>query len=386
MLQRRRLAWFALGCGTALAAACSGGSNLPSPKGLPPNPHTLAVERVWERNVGGGGGNQLLGLAAGAGSGEVVAAGVHGNVAAFAAKSGEQDWRSHVKKQRLSAGPAIGDGVVVVGTRSGDVVALDAATGAPKWTHFVGAPVIASPAIGSGVVVVKTIAGAVVGLAPATGKELWTVTESTPSLTLRFDTRPLVVDGVAYAGFADGKALAVDAGTGKQVWRKQVASGQGGNLVANMVDVGGLMGFAGGDLYVATYQGRLAALDSASGAILWSREVSSYTGVALDASHAYVSDAEGRVHAYDLVTGVPDWTYDKLGYRGLSAAVPIGPVVAVGDKFGWLHFIGRDDGHYLDRVRVSGSAIRMPPVVSGNLLIVLAGDGTLAAYRVAQPK
>lgn len=364
-------------------SACSGGSNLPPPEPLPPNPQALKVALVWSQNVGGGGDGQLLGLAPGTQDDLVAAASAHGNVMVFDAATGKRQWSRHVKG-RLSAGPAIGAGIVVVTKRNGNVVALDAKTGAPKWNQFIGAPVIANPAIGSDVVAVKTIAGTLIGLSPETGEELWTVNENVPSLTLRFDTRPLIADGVVYAGFADGKVAAVNPETGKELWRKQIAQGQGGNLVADMVDVGGLLAYAAGDLYVATYQGRLAALDASSGQVLWGRDVSSYTGVTLDAAHVYVADAEGRVSAFDLVTGVPEWSNDKLGYRGLSVAVPFGPVVAVGDKKGYLHFIDRDKGTYLDRVHVSDGAIRMPPVVVDGLLIVLDGDGRLAAYRLPQ--
>lgn len=380
----RRL-WPAIGGVLAVLAACSSGSNMPPPAPLPPNPNHVKIARVWSQDVGGSGGRQLLGLAPDSAADVVVAASAGGNVVAVDAHSGAVKWRRHLRAH-LGGGPAIGDGLVAVGTRSGDVIALDAATGKSEWQHYVGAPVNVAPAIGNGLVVAKTIAGALTGLAGKTGEVVWTQSESVPSLSLRFDTRPLIVNGVVYAGFADGKVMAVDVVTGKEEWRKQVASGQGGNPVADIIDVGGLMAFAAGDLYVATYQGRLAAIDAGSGQIIWSREISSYTGVTLDPSHVYVSDAEGRVHAFDLVTGVPTWVYDKLGYRSLSAAVPFGSTVAVGDSSGYLHFMSRDKGAYLGRVKVGDGAVRMAPVVVGNRLIALDVDGTLAAYRLANAK
>ncbi len=372
--------------GMALLFGCSSNYNQKPPKPLPPNPHAVSVQRVWSHNVGGGGGRQLLGLAAGIGAGpggpEVFAASTHGHVAAYDAGTGKRLWSKHVKKERLSGGPVAGDGIVVVGTRSGDAVALAASDGKLEWKQYVGAPVLAAPAIGTSIVAVRTIAGDLVGLSPKTGAIVWRTSEAQPSLTLRFGIEPLIVNGTVFGGFADGSVIAVDAATGKEQWRRQVGQPSGNNPVANLVNVGGVMDFAGGDLYVATYQGRLAAIDAISGQVLWSRKLSSYTGVSLDGVHVYVSDAAGTVHAYDLVTGVPDWADSVLGYRRLSAAVPFGKLVAVGDRFGWLHFLDRDNGHYLGRVKVGGGAIRMPPVVVGNLLVVLDDDGTLAAYTL----
>ncbi len=364
----------------AALAACAS-SNLSSPSPLPVNPHQIMVQTDWSVNVGGGGGDQLLGLAPDAGDGLIVAASAGGHVVAINASNGHIEWQRHVKGQ-LSGGPAIASGLVALGTRSGDVVALDATTGKTQWIRQVGAPVIVSPAIGSGKVVVDTLAGNLVALDAATGKTQWTQANAAPSLSLRTATRPLLVDGVVYGGFADGKTMAVDITTGKLLWLKRIAAGRGGNVVTNMVDVGRQMAYAGGDLYVVTYQGDLAAVVAGNGQVVWSRKISSYTGVTLDATHLYVSDASGRIHAYDLVTGVPLWTYGKLGYRDLSATVSYGSLVVAGDRFGFLHFLDRNTGHYLGRIKMGDGAVRMAPIVVGKQLIVLGEGGELVAYRV----
>jgi outer membrane protein assembly factor BamB len=363
----------------ALAACVS--SNLPSPNPLPVNPHRVKVHADWSVNVGSGGGDQLLGLAPDVGDGLIVAASAGGHVVAVNASNGHIAWQRHVKG-RLSGGPAIAGGLIALGTRSGEVIALDAATGKMQWTRQVGAPVIVSPAIGNGEVVVNTLAGNLVALDAKTGIKQWAQANAAPSLSLRTATRPLLVDGVVYGGFADGKVMAVDMVTGKQLWLRRIAAGRGDNLVANMVDVGRQMVYAGGDLYVATYQGNLAAVVAGSGQVVWNRKVSSYTGVTLDAAHLYVSDAGGRIHAYDLVTGVPLWTYDKLGYRNLSAPVSYGSLVVAGDRFGFLHFLDRNTGHYLGRIKMGDGAVRMAPIVVGKQLIVLGAGGELVAYRV----
>lgn len=376
----------ALAVGLCLAlSACSSGSNLPPPNRLPANPHKAKLTRIWSHDVSGGGGEQLLGLAPSAHRGDVFVAGANGWVAAFAVSNGKQVWSRHVKHGRLSGGPAVGEGTVVVGNRMGYVTALNSRTGRVEWRSFVGAPVLSNPAIAPGVVAVKTIAGGLVGLDLKTGARLWAVSEQAPSLTLRYGSVPLIVKGSVYAGFADGRVIAVNASTGKMRWHTQVAVGRGANQIANLVDVGGLLGYAAGDLYAVTYQGRLAAINATSGQIVWSQLLSSFTGLTLTASRIYVSDSAGHVHAFDLVTGVPDWVYSKLAYRGLSAPVPFHHTVVVGDHFGWLHIISAAKGQYLGRVKVGDSAIRMPPIVIGNELIVLTNGGSLSAYRLVSP-
>ncbi len=367
------------GLSVGLAACASSNTHQPAP--LPVNPGKISVQQDWSIDVGGGGGNQLLGLAPDATEGLIVAASAGGDVVAVNSKNGTIKWRRHLNI-RASGGPAIGAGVVAVGTRTGNVIALDASNGHTLWKHYVDSPVIVAPAIGGGNVVVNTMAGDLMALNVHSGAEQWTQSNQAPSLSLRTATRPLIVNGDVYGGFADGRVMAVSAGSGKQLWAKQIAAGHGGNIIADMVDVGRQMAFASGDLYMATYQGKLAAVAANTGQVIWSRDLSSYTGVTLDGAHLYSSDAEGRVHAFDLVTGVPKWTYGKLAYRGLSAPRSYGSTVAVGDRFGYLHFIDRNTGKYLGRIDVDDGALRMSPIVVGQRLIVLGQGGDLVAYQV----
>ncbi|HYW75783.1 MAG TPA: outer membrane protein assembly factor BamB [Gammaproteobacteria bacterium] len=361
-------------------AACSS-SNIHQPNPLPVNPGKVRVQQDWSVDVGGGGGDQLLGLAPDASGAMLVAASAGGHVVAVNTANGRIKWQRYLKV-RASGGPAIGAGVVVVGTRAGNVIALDASNGHTLWKHYVNSPVIVAPTIGSGHVIVNTLAGDLMSLDAHTGSLQWTQSNKAPSLSLRTATRPLIFNGSVYGGFADGKVMAVSAGSGKQLWLKQIAVGQAGNIVGDMVDVGRQMAYTGGDLYVATYQGKLAAVAAGSGQVIWSRDLSSYTGVTLDGANLYSSDAEGRVHAFDLVTGLPKWTYGGLAYRRLSAPRSYGSVVAVGDHFGYLHFIDRNTGKYLGRIDLDDGALRMAPIVAGSQLIVLGQDGDLVALQV----
>jgi len=116
-----------------------------------------------------------------------------------------------------------GDGSVVVGTRSGDVVVLAGADGAEIWRTAVGAGISFSPALApdDGVVVVSE-GGEVVSLDPQ-GGERWRYPLGTPA-----GAAPSVAgDGVVYAPGLDG-VLRVLAADGSLV----VAASLGGPNVA----------------------------------------------------------------------------------------------------------------------------------------------------------
>src|ERR1700682_6353045 len=114
-----------------IAGGCSKDKDVEPPAALLKFPHSLPVKKLWGDNVGGG-KKQLklrLGLGPALDNGVVFAASSHkGEVLAVALDTGKQIW---VKKLKLplSAGPAAGLGMVVLGSSKGTVIALDAATG-----------------------------------------------------------------------------------------------------------------------------------------------------------------------------------------------------------------------------------------------------------------
>ncbi|MDA1193268.1 MAG: PQQ-binding-like beta-propeller repeat protein, partial [Candidatus Poribacteria bacterium] len=67
----------------------------------------------------------------------------------------------------------VGGGLVYVGTYHGTLHALDAASGAERWTYSAGAPILHSPAYADGAVYFGTARGKVIAL-NADGSHRWT--------------------------------------------------------------------------------------------------------------------------------------------------------------------------------------------------------------------
>jgi outer membrane protein assembly factor BamB len=126
----------------------------------------------------------------------------------------------------------------------------------------------------------------------------------------------------------------------------------------------------------------VACFELANGRQVWARELSSLTGVKLDARYAFVSDDRGGVHALDRSNGRSVWKQDKLGYRQLSQPGSAGNVVAVGDFQGYVHFLSRDSGAFLARYASGGGAVRAAPVSLPSSLLFQTQDGTLVALSL----
>jgi outer membrane protein assembly factor BamB len=134
-------------------------------------------------------------------------------------------------------------------------------------------------------------------------------------------------------------------------------------------------------LYVATYQGRISSLDWTSGRILWTHDISSYTGMAADDNAVYLSDTEGTLWKFHADDGVVNWHDYTLRYRVISGPALIGHYVVVGDAEGYLHWLNKQDGHVADRISL-GSAIYAAPISENGVLYALTNKGSLAAYAL----
>ena len=79
-------------------------------------------------------------------------------------------------------------------------------------------------------------------------------------------------------------------------------------------------------------------------------------------------------------TGVSGWEEDALERREITGPAGAGSVVIVGDFEGYVHFLDATSGDFVARRRVSNAAIVAAPLVVGELVYVLATDGTLAVF------
>ena len=85
--------------------------------------------------------------------------------------------------------------------------------------------------------------------------------------TYSFEASPLVVEGVMYVSGPDGKVWAIDAATGEELWRYKWASPYDVSLCCGNVNRGVAVGH--GKVYMYTLNAHLIALDAQTGDLVW---------------------------------------------------------------------------------------------------------------------
>ncbi|MCP3670700.1 MAG: outer membrane protein assembly factor BamB [Gammaproteobacteria bacterium] len=358
-------------------------SNVEPPAELVELKSSLGVRKLWSTSVGSGSSDDRVKLVPYVQGNRVYVADREGMVKALDSGSGRIVWSVEKEGLEISGGPGAGGGLVLIGTSNGEVVALSEQDGSEKWRARVSSEVLSVPKIAMGVVVVHTIDGKLYAMDASDGKLKWVYDRSIPVLTLHGNSSPVISGSSVICGFASGKLISFDLESGQQMWESTIAVPTGRSELERMVDIDGDPVVHSGMVYVATYQGQLAAVVEGSGDVVWRRKFSSYAGLGTDSKNLYVSDAQDMVWAIDPKNSSSMWKQSKLHGRKLSAPAVLGGYVVVGDFEGYLHWMSPEDGHMVARTRVGDQPITTSPVIDGKVAYVLGDGGELAAIAIS---
>jgi quinohemoprotein ethanol dehydrogenase len=146
-------------------------------------------------------------------------------------------------KYSFEATPLVKDGIMYISTGNDDVFALNAKTGEILWEHWSGIGQTISTvccgwlnrglAMGEGMLFIGQLDANVVALDIKTGKEVWRTPVEDWHNGYGITNAPLYFDGIVYSGITGGefgirgRLTALDAKTGKILWRAYTLPGPG---------------------------------------------------------------------------------------------------------------------------------------------------------------
>ena len=363
---------------------------------------SVRISTEWSKKVGKGLGKKYVRLTPRIVADQIIAADSYGYVVSLNRFNGKQTWSSRIGEPAkrgivnsmkpmgrkdlgfVSGGVGSGEGLVVLGTTSGEVIALDAGDGSERWRSSVSSEVLSAPAVGREQIFVQSNDGRLAALDIETGERRWRFDSQVPLLTLRGSSSPVLANGLVYTGFANGKVAAFREETGEQVWEQRIMLPQGRSDLDRIVDVDGSPMLAGGLIYAVSFQGRLKSMRANDGAVRWEKDSSSFLDLALGYGQVYVVDDADTVTAVEVEDASIVWVQNGLGYRKLSAPVAFSNYLVVGDDEGYLHVMAQSDGRFLGRKKINGSGLRSNMIVADGILYCFANDGRLTALTISE--
>lgn len=169
--------------------------------------------------------------------------------------------------------------------------------------------------------------------------------------------RPTVVDGVLYADSTDGKLVAMDAASGKTLWSKSSRThgwfGWGDKKRKDAVYAGG-PAVTGDLLAVGTLDGHVYGVNAKDGSPRWEAELDAevLTSPVIVGDLVVARTGDGRVYALDSTNGQRRWVYDQstvplLSLRGNGPLLVANGVLFFGSDDGKLIALRLDNGSKL---------------------------------------
>jgi outer membrane protein assembly factor BamB len=390
------------GCSTIKGWFGGSKTSAAEPAELQKMTNAIAVKRLWSTDVGSGEGKLWLRQKPALSGNKVFAVGDTGRVRAIDAATGKTlweskalemkssgsrllFWRKHSTETGLTSSAGVGGGLVVVGGRNGEIIALDAETGSKKWSSKITSEVISTPLVADDRVVVRSGDGRVFGFDIADGTRKWVFDHTLPSLSVRGNGSPVLGAGVVYVGYEDGTVVMLRTTDGLQGWEQAIADPDGRTELDRAADVDGEIQVGGDAVFATSFHGQSMALSLNNGRPIWTRDIGSYGGLAMNESMVIVADKQGVVHGLSRTDGSGTWKQEGLQRRMLTTPVIQGNYAVVGDLEGYLHWMKLETGEIVARVRVQNAFLRGTPVISDDgVLYALTTEGELAAYKLDQ--
>lgn len=223
-------------------------------------------------------------------------------------------------------------------------------------------------------------------------RELWSADlDYASDPTLRTAAAPIVADGRLFCMDSGGIVYAIDAKTGKRLWRRSVTiQGKDGQ-------VGGALAYSNGMLIINTSFSESMAVSAATGKIVWRIKLPAPAkgdAITIRDGKAFMLCMNSSLNVVDIQTGKILWTHSGIlsdvGYLGsASVAIDDDAVYAVypsGEIFALL----LENGSVLWDAMVSKFSLtntsetyvhpRACPVVKGHHLYVVAANGQTLAF------
>lgn len=356
---------------------------------------TKQPQKIWSSSIGKGARKNLPLTTQPVVIGQsIFALDTQANLTAFDTATGKRRWSVDVgdpveDDAVISGGIAADNNVIFITAGYDELVAVNAQDGKILWRAKLTAPSRAAPTVAHGRVFVTTLSNSLLALDAANGTVLWEFAGLGQSTGLVGAASPAVSGDLVVPAFSSGELYALRAGNGSVTWSDNLAGTLRLGGLSTLSDIRGLPVIVDNVVYAISFGGKMAAIDLATGARLWQRDISGAKTPWIAGNRVFLISSDSQVMSLDRDTGAIVWISQLARYQNAkdksNLIIWTGPMMAGGrlisfSSDGRIAEIDPTQGTLI-REWKNGDKMNVSPIIAGGVLYILSDDGTLTAYK-----
>ena len=300
-------------------------------------------------------------------------------------ETGETLWQKNVETY-ITSGVSGDDENIYFSTSDGFLWCMNH-EGELIWKTLLDGIINSLPIIYDSKIVVKINSYKIIQLNTKNGSVVWKYQAAIPPLTYKSEGKLVYSDNVVYLGLPGGKLIAIDSPTGGLVWESNISRAKGATDIERANDITSHPIIDGPVIYGVSTNGDISSLNRRNGKTIWTKPLSSFYGMAFDGLSLFVTHDTGSIYSVNKDDGEVKWRQSALKYRKVRTGTLIKDYIVFGDYDGYIHFLSINDGSIYERIKLDDSQILNNIIqIDDSLLLLMTAVGDIICMKVGAEK
>ena len=340
------------------------------------------IKEIWSENIGEHNGNNLDIFYI---DDFIYVATSDGTIKKIDSKSGNKSWEKNIDLT-ITSGISGSSESLLFSTADGFIWCMNH-EGELIWKTLLEGEINSLPLVYDEKIVVKLNSYQIIQLSEKDGSIIWKYQAAIPPLTFKSEGKLVQSNKVVYLGLPGGKLIAIDSPTGGLVWESNISRSRGSTDIERANDITSHPIIDGPVIYGITTNGDISALDRRNGKTIWTKPLSSFYGMTFDGFNLFVSHDTGSIYSVNKDDGEVKWRQAGLKHRRIRTGTMIGDYIIYGDYFGYVHLLDVNNGDIIGRIKLEDSQIlNNITKIDDSLVALMTAEGDLICLKIGDKK
>ncbi len=289
----------------------------------------------------------------------------------------------------ISGGIGIEGNTIVVSSGFGEVIALEAQSGAILWRVKTEAPVHTAPLVANNRAFVVSNDSQLYAINIKDGEIIWTQNAIAESARVFAASSSAILGDTLVTPFASGEMVASLAGNGRKLWSESLTRQESGTSLSAISDIPGRPVIVAGTVYGVSQSGIVSAIDLRSGVMLWDKPIGSIQSPWVAGDYLYVVSTDSELYCLDRKEGKVKWIRQLEQFENAkkrkkrvtwSGPIMVDGNLILGSSRGEIVSINAQDGQTINSIKTK-SPLLIAPIAANGTVYFYSNSAEIIALR-----